>query len=445
MVVFVSAAMLAVKFRLYPGWTWKGFLDDFASASKVAGLFVPVAIVLWTAYRNKGPQESLIDVLRRKIGLRVTVMTAIPLAGCGLSIIAAMCYLGEAGPPSLLLHYVADHNWEASRELFAKLQKQPLRPEVESTLLTYVSVYQAASEERLRQSLSFRDLRRQAEELLNDGYDPLGLNTLAFAEASRCMYLVEAAPELLREATLRLESALQRTKRDDEKAIFLAKLGHLSLSGKQYVEAQKHLSAALSLEVDRTRKASILADIASALASTGQLQAAIAMQRTAEGSYPTGRKHVYYSNLAYMLKLAGEYQEAEAQARRAVSIKQDDWISHMNLGLIHDAQGRYPEAQSDYQRVVSTTDIPAMKTEALILQGQSAQRAGRRFAEYAGLYLTALGRDASTTTIGAFASDRAKLRELYGALAVRLGESPAHGLDTYIDWLKQQAEKTDTR
>ena len=58
-----------------------------------------------------------------------------------------------------------------------------------------------------------------------------------------------------------------------------------------------------------------------------------------------------YWNFGYLLLLSEQYTDGETTIKRAISIRPDHWISHLNLALVYEAIGRYDNAEEQYKLV----------------------------------------------------------------------------------------------
>ena len=84
---------LAVKWWLYPGWTWKGYLSEVKAAGGLAVGISAIGYWLFQLYRNKSVDDALKEQARKVILSdklsRITVIAsvttaALALAGFGL-------------------------------------------------------------------------------------------------------------------------------------------------------------------------------------------------------------------------------------------------------------------------------------------------------------------------------------------------------------------------
>lgn len=435
-------ALLVVSLKLwaYPGWTWKGFLGDVKSAVGLTSLFSPVVIYLLIAYRKKTPGETIVEALQHRISLRFALLASCFFLVVIVVLAAAILIVGERAPSPELSDSVSQRNWTIAEEVLGELKTEPLRREVELTLETYVRVNEASEKEQFTNSITFQDYRNTAGTLFRAGYDMGIMNTLSFAEASKAIFLVEKAPAVLEEGEHQLTSILPRIRSKQQKSVALEKLGELLLVNRDYASAQRCFQDALPTETRPYQRALITSYIANTLAAQGKTDDAIQLYRQAEPYYPEGRQFIFHSNLGFLLMQAKKYPEAENEIVRALRSKPDDWISCLNLALVHDATGSYGESEVQYKLVRDKADPNSLAhKEGLILMGRSAELWNKPFDVFVGLYLEAAGRAHSADDIERLRRNPAELSNLYRAMATALKQTNTQGIEEYIDWFEQRS------
>jgi tetratricopeptide (TPR) repeat protein len=429
--------VLSLKLWVYPGWTWKGFLSDLKSVIAFGSLLTPLAVYYWIAKKGKKPEDTVIEALQRGISLKLSFyLTSLALM-FSIALASAVFIVGERDPSVELQQYISDGDWSYEKDALTSIKKEPLRPDVLSTIETYARTSRATAMEQFGESDQFREYRKVSLDLLRNGYDLDGLNTLSYAEASRAIFLIEAPASSLDEACQRVLIAL--AKKSKQRAVLLAELGELRLAAKDYVGAQTYFQDALRFETRRSQRSVVSASLGNAVASQGNVSQALKLYEQAEADYPEGRKFIYYSNYGYLLLRAKDYDDAEIKIKRAIGIRQDDWISHLNLGLVYDARGMYDDAAVEYQHVVDKAGTEIVRREGLVLMGRSAELAGRPFETYVAYFLQAAGRAPSAATIQRLKDNMTELRHLYHTMALQLRATRTHGIEEYIDWFEQRS------
>lgn len=438
-VCFYGLILDGFKLWLYPGWSWRGFLGDVKSLLGFVALLSPLLIYSWRLYRGKSPGESILGAFRRGLSSKATIWIGGAFGVSCIVMIILITIFGEASVSPELLARVDEGDWTYADQILARLQEKPLRPKVAETLETYVNTYEMSNREKLSESEPLRDLRNIAKSLYESGTDFQDLNTLSFAEASKAIYFVEQSPDVLNEGKARLRAQIEKEGPCPLRGVLLGELGELMLAEKDYAGAVPCFKEALVLDHNRTRQAKVTTDLANAIASEGDVPEAVALYRSVEQDYPEGKKFLFYSNLGYLLLLTKEYKAAEKAIKRALSIRNNDWISHLNLALVYDAVGRFEDARSEYALVAEKTDADVVKNEALILMGRSLELEGREFKLYVSYYLEADGRTPDNAEISKLRNDPSALAALYDDMAAGLTRTMTQGIERYIAWFKHRA------
>jgi tetratricopeptide (TPR) repeat protein len=427
---------LGLKWWIYPGWTWKGFFSDIKSITTFAVFVSPFVIYVWKAYKGKSPQDSIVEALHRGVSLRFAVIGTTSLLIGIFALGAALAIFGERDPSPDLLDYVSESNWKYAQDVLNQLRNEPLRPDVRETLETYVGVHEASEKEKFKDSSEFHEFKSAALELLHKGQNIGTLNSLSFAEASKVIFLIEQAPDVLDAACQHLSSVLPTIRNRKQKVAVIAKLGELRLASKDYAGASKYFQDALGMPMPPSMRSVLTARVGNIQFVQGDIADAVRSYQDAEANYPEGRRFLYYSNFGYLLLQAKDYALAETEIKRAISVRKDDWISYLNLGLVYDATGQYSDSNKQYETVVDKADTELARREALILMGRSAELAGQTFETYIPLYLRAKDRVPSPAVLSELRTHPAELHALYQSMADGLRKGETHGIESYITWFE---------
>lgn len=301
----------------------------------------------------------------------------------------------------------------------------------------------------VNESTGVRELRSAIKQLLDEGENHKFLNTLSYAELSKLLYFMEGKSDpTIMEGIQLLRASLQSLGKPSDKGPLLLKMGELYLAKQDYPGAIQALDGAVTALGSSPSKARALASWSTSLAAQGEWQRAIDKYRGAEKLYPEGHREIFYSNLAYMLcqratqfRRSGETAdaesclgEAEGLAKKALSIKRDDWISVLNLALIQDELRKFAEAELNYKLVVGNAARSDIVSEAWILYGRSLHLGERPLSEVVKALLQGLGRASDDQTVNSYHSEQEKTKELFAASAEALKQMPPHGLERYINW-----------
>jgi tetratricopeptide (TPR) repeat protein len=125
-----------------------------------------------------------------------------------------------------------------------------------------------------------------------------------------------------------------------------------------------------AVELDPTAEA--LAVLGEAYFAAERHEEALAALRRASALDPD-QPRIHF-NLANVLEILGQVQEAEVHFRRYLELEPQDAMGHFNYGIHLDKLGRTEEA---LQQVEDALAINSSMLEALVIQGQLLERLGR--------------------------------------------------------------------
>lgn len=439
LLAFYFTGLLALKWWLYPGWTWRGYITDLKALFGLSTIAVPLAVLLWRAVKRQKPDESFVDSIGHLLtssiyGHVITVISALTVCG-GIAVVL----LGEAMFSEDFLRYSREHNWTHARRTLQQLQKQPLRPDLLQACALFVDVHEKSESNLLTESVSLRERRDALNNLAANYSDPYHLIDQSYAEIGKALFFVEDDPNFLVEAMRVLLKRLVTEPSASYRSLILSKLGELELAGRDYAGAQAYFEEALSYDSEPLNVAAIRANLGNALASQQRIAQAIEQYTLAERSYPEGRRHIFYSNFGYLLMMADTHAEAEEKVKRALKIKPDDWYSYLNLGLVYDALKRHSDAQHAFSTVIANVKHPDSTREARIFLGRSIELGGTELASFAPIYLEALGRASLPADVAKLSQSPESLSEMYDALAQGLLQTNTHGTERYVRWFRDRA------
>jgi tetratricopeptide (TPR) repeat protein len=434
--------LVGVKWEVYPGWTWRGYLTDVHSLVGLAAFAAGFLFWLFRVYRVKAIEDVVHEQVRRTLQSRRVASLVAALSASVTLGSAAVIVRGERDVAVELLEAVQESNWGQARALRDALATQPLRPSLQQTLRHFVDVHELSERDRLRESRSLREDIQRVRALLDAGEDNGGFNSLTFAELSKGLFFVEDAGDPKRHLQEGIDWVTGQAARVSDpfaRPALLARAGELHLAGKDYASARSMFDQALALEARSAARSRIRANIANTLAATGDTATAVRLYSESETDYPEGRRSIFYSNYGYLLMLARDYDAARQKVELALQIDPEDWYSHLNLGLIKESLGTYDDASEDFRIVIEQSTNPDSKREAGIFAGRCLELAGRTPTEYLPFYLRAAGRSSTPEQITRLLADRHALSALYDRMAVSLENTNTHAIETYITWFRTRA------
>lgn len=439
--VLHATALVAIKWWVYPGWTWRGYLTDLKAIVGLTVFAAGLAAWLFRLYRTKTLEEAARDQIRGNLQGANLRPIAAALSVTTIAVISVVLWTGEREVAVALLADAQQSNWKHAREELGALSTQPLRPDLSATFKRFVDVHDLSERDQLKESRSLRQDRLSVSELIQSGHDYHGLNSLTFAELSKGFFVEDAEnpKHWLVEGVEMLMRQSERLSEQEDRAALLARAGELNLAGKDYLPARDFFQRALPLEKRPTAIARIRANIGNTFAAAGDTGAALRLYSEAEARYPEGRRSIFYSNYGYLLMLAKDYESAKVKVAHALQIDPEDWYSYLNLGLIKEALDEYDDAAADFRIVIEKSSNPDSKREARIFAGRCLELDGREPAEYLGLYLAAAGRAANAASINRLLGSPNALSNLYSEMATSLEKTNTHAIEKYIQWFRIRA------
>src|SRR6187402_3170255 len=128
--VLYFVCLLALKWWIYPGWTWRGYLTDLKALVGLSLFAAGFAAWLVRLYRIKTPEEVARDYLRNSLqssALRPIVVVIGLAAAVSTPIVLG---IGEREVAPILLADIEQSNWKHAREELTRISSQPLRPDL---------------------------------------------------------------------------------------------------------------------------------------------------------------------------------------------------------------------------------------------------------------------------------------------------------------------------
>jgi tetratricopeptide (TPR) repeat protein len=443
LLVLYVVGLLALKWWIYPGWTWRGYLTDLKALSGLVG-FAAVAWSLLRLYRKTTAEmlvQQAVTITSREKNLRLVVVSlSAVIATAGGALLA----VGERSPAGQLLKDAEQSNWQNARKALAVLQGEPLRHELQDTFTLFVSVHELSERDLLKGSRSLREDRARVKSLLEQGYDIHLLNSLTFAELSKAIHFVEDGDGTfprLQEGLNHLNSRRAVFQNGIERATIVGRMGELHLAGKNYQAAGRMFEEALEFEQRQVARARLRANLGNVYAATSDLATATELYQLAEQDYPEGRRSIFFSNFAYLLLLSKDYDLARRRVDQALQLDPSDWYSYLNRGLIKEATGDYDDAVADFQVVIKNSENPDSRREAQILAGRSLELASRQPSEYLSMYLAAAARSTADVQLKRVAGDIGAQAQLYDAMAQLLADTNTHAIEPFIEWFRSRAKQ----
>ena len=437
-----ALGILAVKWWVYPGWTWRGYLTELKAVAALVIFALGFGFWLYEVYRSSRLTEATPLALRRLLRSERLPLTVAVLLLMLLSLTVALALIGERTVAYELVSLSQQSNWKHARSYLQTLGQEPLRPALQDTFKLFVDVHELSERDQLKGSRSLREDRQRAIELLDEGNDYRLLNSLSYAELSKAIYFIEDADGrkvVLEEAIDRLSRRLAVLTDVLDQARLIARIGELKLAARDYSTARSFFESALALETRPTVVARLRANLGNVHAALGNLQRAVQLYNEAEANYPEGRRAIYYSNFGYLLMLAQDYGEAKQKVERALQIEPTDWYSYLNLGLIKERLGEYDDAYEDFKVVIAKSENPDSRREAKILAGRCLELAGRPPSEYLALYLEADGRSTSQNQLARVQNSAQERAALYSRMTTHLKNTNTHAIEAYIEWFQQKS------
>jgi tetratricopeptide (TPR) repeat protein len=437
-----ALGIVALKWWVYPGWTWRGYLTELKAVAALVIFALGFGFWLFELYRARKLTEAAPLALRSQLRSDRLPLTVAVLLVIALSLAVALALIGERPVARELMFLSEQSNWKHARSYLQILDREPLRPELTDTFKLFVDVHELSERDQLKGSRSLREDRQRAVELLDEGDDYYLFNSLSYAELSKAIYFIEDADErktVLAEAIDRLNRRLIVLPDRLDQARLLARVGELNLAERDYSSARSVFERALALETRPTLTARLRANLGNVHAANGDLQRAVQLYTEAEANYPEGRRAIYYSNFGYLLMLAKNYAEAKQKVERAIQIEPTDWYSYLNLALIKERLGDYDDAYEDFKVVIGKSENPDSRREARILAGRCLELAGRPASEYLALYLEADGRSTALTQLARVQNSPQERAALYAKMATHLKNTNTHAIEAYIEWFRQQS------
>jgi len=437
-----ALGIVAAKWWLYPGWTWRGYLTELKAVAGLLIFALGFGFWLFELYRSRkifeaGPValRSLLRSERLPTMVGVLLLTVLALA-------IALVVVGERPVAYELVRLSEQSNWKHARGYLQSLNQDPLRTELVDTFKLFVDVHELSDRDQLKGSRSLREDRQRAAQLLDEGHDYYLFNSLSYAELSKAIYFIEDADgrkTRLEEAISRLNRRLSLLTDRRDQSRLLARIGELHLAGREYSAAQPLFEQALVLETRETLTARIRANLGNVHAALGDLERAVHLYTEAESNYPEGRRAIFYSNFGYLLMLAKDYVAAKQKVERAIQIEPTDWYSYLNLALIKERLGDFDDAYEDFKVVIRNSENSDSRREAKVLAGRCLELAGRPAPEYLALYLEADGRSTSSVQLSRVQNSIQERATLYSRMATHLENTNTHAIETYIDWFHKRA------
>ena len=443
-IALYGVAALAMKWWLYPGWTWRGYLTDAKAVGGLVVFALGFALWLFQVYRRKTLAEASSRQIRSLLeSERLPLITAV-LGVSTLGLLAALLIFGEREVATTAMDFARQSQWQSARSSLTQLFKAPIRQDLLESFDIYVAIHEASERDQLRDSRSLRESRSHITRLLASGHDYESINSLSFAEISKNVYFVERAAGGTRpidEGIQQLSQRVRVVRSESERARLLLRVGELQLATKNYQAAQFSFEQVLRLHAHPTLLARARASLGNALVSDGNLVRAIELYKQAEADYPEGRLNVFYSNWGYLLMLSKQYGFAKERIERALQIDPTDWYSYLNLGLVKERLREYEDAYKDFMIVVGNSLNPDSKREARILAGRCLEIGGHERSEYLQFYLEADSRSATSAQIARILADRTSLAAVYSKMAELLQSTNTHGIEEYVEWFNSRARQ----
>ena len=428
---------------MYIGWTWRGFLLDYKVILTFLALLSPPFLFLWSVYRRSDFHGSLLTATRRVLVpplLNWTVLIELVF----LVILFLFVWSKPSQIPEDLLYNLKQHNWEYAGNTLDEIRKKPVREDLIFSLSHYVDSHKRSNGNNFETGQFHRGQRIAVKRALDKRDEYYYLNLLSFAELSKIIYFVEDrnSSELGLALKLLAENATTEDNLDLVGNYYL-KIGDLKLAQKDYSGALSAYELSKPYLTDPSSLAICNANIGNIKAADGKHEQAALLYREAEAHYPEGRRDVFYSNFGYLLMLGGQLDEAESAVRNALSINPEDWYSYLNIALIYDAKGLYDDAIYNYNKVISQTKAGDFLREAKLLKAYSLLKGKNSEEEAVRLILDAIGR--SPGTASQIISDPIQLADIYTHASKLLTKTNTHGIEIYINYFNEMAEKNLTK
>jgi hypothetical protein len=180
-VIFLLLVVL-IKNYYYSDWTWVGFITDINKIFIFLGTLVPFSILIWQVYRTDEPKQQFIVLLKRII-ISDKIIT-ISFSLIGLIIILGITVLTlKKQHPSDLSYFLVTHNWEFAEKELLTLKEKPIKKEMIETYEYYINEGESIDNTNYPDGEVIREQRNAIWELLQNGYDNQGLNSISYAES----------------------------------------------------------------------------------------------------------------------------------------------------------------------------------------------------------------------------------------------------------------------
>ena len=442
LVVIVSILTLITFKKFYfDEWTWKGFIVSGQTLPCLLASVFPLAIWGSFAY-SVGRGGSILGRLatsaldsRLSIGLLALLVAMVAGLAIGHATVSVT-------PKSQRLeNMVADHSWDLAQRELDLLLDQPLPASVKDTYRLYLGSARLAARYEFPGENQLRQDRAAIRRLLSTGKDHRFLATIAFADNTRAISLQEDDPQIIEEALEVLAYAIAKDGDTEQLGTLHWKCSELYLARGDYGRCREEALKAIELLPEGPLRASAYGNIGNTFAAQGQFDKAIKYYHEAEEHYPEGYRFLFFSNYSFIYRLAGEYDNAVKMAKRAIKMKRDDWVSHLNLALIYEDMGRFEDARQSYSHVIDnaarSTDASC---EARLLLGRNIEMDQGLNEAAVSSYLDALDRSTSSKAVSRILSSKSELYLLYNELGKAMRQINTHGIEEYIEWFEARAK-----